>query len=392
MKGMFGEFPPKSEKTERGESESETPVPERDTAFENAAREIKLKGFRFHAQEHDKGGRDPKTYHVSEHPRTLEKRALKMAKALNLSSKQLAVIQMAVAWHDTVIEYDKAGPSNILAMIRRHRGARKGDQPKETEGNEAKSARLLEQEMRKANKQAGREIFTEEQIHTAVWSIDATYPDVNLGPDFKGAPFEEYPYYNTAISQNPALGELFNKLKEQGTAKGPLFFQPHLEKPLENKQPVPREVLVTALADLGTAGLAEKEEFFKEGDDEMRELYANLRSPEVMRRLTEGNGDADRIDREKVITALLGWLNSQAGFAVWQSLRFEKIVHLLKQRGEITPEEERGLREQFSHYEDNIRAAHDRAGKLREETEQIKSTAGEKEAFLRLARSMHYEI
>lgn len=378
MKEAFGEFPNKEQ--------------EGKIIFENVSKEIKLSGYRFHKQEHDREGRDPKIYHTSEHLRTLEQRAEKMAEVLNLSPEQRAVAEMAIDWHDTVIEYDEADPNNFLAMIRRHRGAREGDKPSGTEGNEGRSTRLLEEEMRKANERAGREIFTEEQIRTAVWAIDATYSDVNLGPDFKGAPFEEYPYYEVAMRQNPALGELFDELKKQGVVKGPLFFQPHLERPLENGQPVPREVLITALADLGAAGLAGKEEFFKEGDDEMRELHANLRRPEVMHRLAEGDEDADRVDCEKATAAFMSWLDSQPGFVAWQNLRFEKIVHLLKQQNGISPEEEQGLRGQFSHYPDNIRATRDRAKELKVQVEQIKATDGEKEAFLYLVRNMHYEI
>ncbi len=388
MKKTFDEFPNKKQKIK----EAMIPTKGREIIFEDASREIKLSGYRFHEQIHDREGRDPKTYHTSEHPRTLEQRAGEMAEILNLSPDQGAVTKIAIAWHDTVMEYDKADPNNLLAMIRRHRGAREGDKPSGTKGNESRSARLMEEEMRKANEQAEKKIFTEEQIHTAIWAIDATYPDITLGPDFKGIPFKEYPYYEVAIQQNPTLGKLFDELKDQGIVKGPLFFQPHLERPLENGQPVPREVFITALADLGAAGLAEKKEFFKEGDDEMRELYANLQRPEVMRRLTEGDEDADRIDRERVMTALMDWLDSQPSFAAWQSLRFEKIVHLLKQQNGMSQEEEQGLRGLFSHYEDNIRATRDRAKELKAQVKQIKSTAGEKEAFLYLARNMHYEI
>lgn len=388
MKKTFDKLPNEGQKIK----EAMIPAKGREIIFEDAAKEIKLSGYRFHEQIHDREGRDPKTYHTSEHPQTLEQRAEEMAEILNLSPNQLSVTEMAIAWHDTVMEYDEADPNNLLAMIRRHRGAREGDKPSGTKGNESRSARLVEKEMRKANEQVGREIFTEEQIYTAIWAIDATYPDITLGPDFKGIPFEEYPYYEVAIRQNSSLGKLFDELKEQGIVKGPLFFQPHLERPLEKGQPVPREVLITALADLGAAGLAKKEEFFKESDDEMRELYANLRRPEVMRRLTEGGEDVDRIDRERVMTALMGWLDSQPGFAAWQSLRFEKIMHLLKQQNGVSPEEEQGLRGLFSHYEDNIRATRDRAKELKAQVKQIKSTAGEKEAFLYLARNMRYEI
>lgn len=375
------------------ESPDEAHIEKQETiSFEKAAKEIKDGGYILHEQEHDRGGRDPKIYHTSEHPRTLERRAEQMAEVLRLSPKQRAVVRMAIAWHDTVIEYDSADPNDLLATVRRHRGAREGDQPNGVEGNEAKSAALLEHKMRETNELAKQEVFTEEQIHIARWAIEATYPDVNFGPDSKGAAFEEYPYYEASIAQNPSLAALFNELKIAGIIRGPLFFQPHLEHLLEAGHAVPREVLTVALIDLGAAGMAEKEVFFQEGDSEMRELYANLLIPDTMRRLVEGEEEADQIDREKTVSVFLGWLESQPGFAAWQFLRFEKILYLLRQMEALTPEEEEGLRAPFDHFADNVRATRDRAGELKRKFEEVKSASGERVAFRYLAENLHYEI
>ena len=365
---------------------------EKEINFENASLKIKERGFQFHVAEHDSEGKNPKTFHTSEHPRTLERRAEQMADVLHLSPKQRLVAEMAIAWHDTVIEYDETDPNNLLAMIRRHRGAREGDAPFSADGNEGKSARLVEDEMRKANEEAGVEIFTEEDIRAAILGVDFTYPDANLGKDFKGAPFEECPYFGVAVEQNPELGKLFAELKKGDVVKGPLFSQPHLEKALEDGVPVPKEALIVALADLGAAGFSKNEEFFHEGDDEMRELYGNLRRQEVLSRLVVGDDEADRVGREKAMGAFTGWLNGQPGFAAWQALRFEKILHLLKQQNAITVEEETGLRGQFSHYGENIRASLARAKELTARVEEIKSSAGEKEAFKYLAETMGYTI
>ena len=244
--------------------------------------------------------------------------------------------------------------------------------------------------MRQANARARQEIFTEEQIRIAVWAVDATYPDVGLGPDFKGAKFKEYPYYEIAIAQNPNIGALFEELEEEGISKGPLFLQPHLETPLEEGQKVPKEVLIVALSDLGGVGIIGKDLFFKEGDDEMRELYGNLRRSDIMQRLVKGDEEQDRADREKVTTAFLGWAQSQSGFAAWQALRFEKILYLLKKQNDIKMEEEQKLRSQFSHFEDNVRASHERVKELKSKFEETKSILEEKAAFLYLAREMHY--
>lgn len=372
MKNLFESFGGKNKK---------------EAVFKKASREIEDKGYCFHAQEHDKNGKDPKIYHSSEHPRILKKRAERMAEILHLSPRQCAVIEMAVAWHDVIIEYDKADQNNIAAMICRYRGAREGDKPNGAKGNEGKSARLLEQEMRRANELVKEEIFTEEEIRIAILAIDATYPDV-----IKGATFKDYPYYEIVIRQNPDLAVLFDELKTQGITNGSLFFQPHLERPLEERQKVPREVLIVALSDLGAAGFTEKEAFFKEGDSEMRELYANLRYPEVMRRLINGDAEIDQVDRQKVTSVFLGWLDSQPGFAAWQALRFEKILHLLRRQKNIIPKEEQGLRAQFSHFIENIRYTRDRAKELRSGFQKIQSTQGEKAAFLYLVQNLHYEI
>jgi hypothetical protein len=363
-----------------------------ESSFEKASREIENKGYRIHEQNHDEGGIDPKIYHISEHPKILKLRAELMIAIFNLSPKQRVVIEMAIAWHDTIINYDKPDPDNLLGMIRRRRGAREGDMPNEAEGNEGQSGKSLEQEMLEVNRIAKKEIFTEEQIINAVWGVHATYPDVNFGKDFKGAKFEEYPYYNFAVAQNQAIGRLFEWLKTQNITKGLLFFQPHLEIPLEQMQKVPKEVLIVALSDLGGAGMAGKEAFFKEGDDEMRELYYNLLQPDIMYGLINGDGEQDQFDRKEVADAFFKWLENQIGFVAWQALRFEKILHLLKKQDDISPAEEEKLRFQFSHFEDNVRATCDRTEKLKEEFKKTKSNPnfGEAKAFLNLAQTLGY--
>ncbi len=352
-----------------------------------ASEKLSVDGLISHKKQHGPGGIDPKVYHTPEHLLALERYEAKIAKALKLSPEQRALIKIAIARHDLVIEYDEANPNDILAMIRRYRGAREGDEPKSTKGNEGESGRLTREEMLKANEQAGEEIFSKEQIDNVVWAIDATYPDVKFG-----AVFKEYPYYKIVTKQNPALEEMFIKLEKAGIVKGSLFFQPHLEGPLEKGELVPREVLVTALVDLGAAGLADNREFYKSGDDEMRELYGNLRLPEVMERLVNGDNEEDKNDRARATSVFLEWLDSQPGFVAWQALRFEKIRYLLKKQNGINEDEEKKLREQFSHYPDNLSATLNRALKLREQVGTTKKEKGEKLAFLYIAREMGYEF
>src|SRR3989338_10998401 len=112
--------------------------------FETFAKKIANEGRLFHAQKHDSNGESPKTYHNSEHPEKLQGRAERLANIFNLSPKQRLIVEMAIAWHDTIINFDPADPEKLTAMIKRHRGAREGDLSKGANGNEAKSAELLE--------------------------------------------------------------------------------------------------------------------------------------------------------------------------------------------------------------------------------------------------------
>lgn len=359
--------------------------------FEKAAKQVKAEGYKLMEANHDRGGEDPKEYHTSEHPHSLEVRADRMADILKLTSAEQGLAKVYISFHDTIIDYEHTDPKNIVGMIKRKRGAREGDQSSGSGGNEALSAQKMAEAMRQANEEAGREVFSEEQIRNGIFAIDATYPGVDFGPDFKGAPFEKYPYYKTIVEGNPAAKETIDMLKGGGIEKGPLFFQPHLESALERGEKVPTEVLITALADLGAAGIEGGSKFFAEGDAEFRELYENIRKPENLSRLLEGDGDADREDRAKVVGAMTSWLQSQPGFAAWQMLRFEKIVHLLKQNGEIDSAKEDGLRKMFEHYPDNVKSTLERVDNRKKDYERIKELGGEKQAFAYLAKEMGYK-
>lgn len=361
-----------------------------DSTLDEASEKIVEKGYARMKREHDPGGKDPKVYHVSEHPKALERRADEMAKILHLSPSELKLTRMAIAWHDVVLAYTAPDPDKILGTVKRHRGAREGDIPKRLSGNEAKSAILLAQEMRKANERAGREVFSPKQMGIATWAIDATYPSADFGLDGKGVLLENYPYF--AIAQaNPELAKLLEDLKTSGIVKGTLFSQPHLEEPLERGEKVPHEVLVVALSDLGSAGTETREGFFKEGDSEAQEIYINLRTQKTLDLVLMQNA-AGRGNREKVTNALLSWLDTQVGFAVFQALRFEKIMHLSQKSGTLTDTEILGLRSMFGNYTENARASYARVKSLRAELTITSENNGEYEAFLHLLRTMHFPI
>ena len=337
--------------------------------FNAAAVKIKKNGESVHAQEHNSGG-NQKEYHTSIHLLILEKCAKKLSEILHLDKKQIALSKMVIAWHDTTMEYDNPDPNNILGMIRRHRGAKIGDEPSGIDGNENISAQRLEKEMREANQKAGTEIFSEEDIQTGISAVHATYPDVKFNFEFTN-----YPYYQEAINQNPSLEKLFLDLERSGITKGNLFSQPHLEDLLENNILPKKEVLVMALSDLSEAGASSSYEFFASGDKEMRELYHNLRYKNILNSLAKDVAGVE--DRKKMITAFLAWMDSQSGFVAWQALRFEKIIYLYNKnkgiKNSITEEEEVNLRKYFSQYSQNTSSCLRRAKDTRQHTEEIMS-------------------
>ena len=372
--------------------------------FEQGADLLLEEGDQLMAKNHGFEG-DQKVYHtLEEHIGPLQERAERMGDILGLSIEQRKLIAVAISWHDTTIEYDAPDQENIVGMVRRHRGARKGDQPMETMGNEALSADAMEETMRRINANANKDIFSQEQIEKARWAIDATYPDVDLGPDWKGAEFEKKPayyekkestlkesiLYEEVVLKNPRVQEMLNFLRAHGITKGPHFFQPHLENPLEEGKQVPEEVMVVAMSDLGAAGLGGIDEFAREGDNEGKESYHNLRKPENIERLITGDENKDNEDRTRVATALLNWWGSQPGFAMWQMMRFIKIMNCMEKNGQLTLDKKEKFENLFSHYEENIKSAVERSERVKGEYEHIKESEGDKKAFEHLAQEMKY--
>jgi len=358
--------------------------------FEQAADLLIKEGDALMAGNHGPNGSDPKVYHTPEnHIAPLQERARQMAEILGLTSEQQKLIAMEISWHDTIIEYDAPDSENIVGMVRRHRGAREGDKPMGAEGNEALSADAMVEAMKRINEDTKKIIFTEEHMRIGRYGIDATYPDVNLGADFKGAEFTQDPLYAEIAARNPAIGATVAYLNERGITKGPHFFQPHLENPLKQEEKVPEEVLVMAMSDLGASGIAANpEEFFIEGDNEGKESYHNMRKSENIERLLNGDTEKDQEDRVKGGQALLGWIHSQAGFAMWQMIRGEKIMNWLRENGQFDGEKEEKFRALFGNYEMNIKASVERDARIKKEYDAIKSEQGDKAAFAYVAGEM----
>ncbi|MBI3632949.1 MAG: hypothetical protein HY226_01510 [Candidatus Vogelbacteria bacterium] len=336
----------------------------------------------------------------------------------------------------------------MVVMAARKRGAREGDFSAGAQGNEAKSAEDLSKQMRDMNKRGRGEIFTDFEkkeggkvvtrgdVQNAILAVDVTYPGFDGGPDYQGASFEaktdDVPSNTELLKQNPALAkkiyDLSNRkqiesleknetigadertkkieeLKKKAITKGPRFFQPHLEKMLENGDPVPEEVLIMAMADLGGSGIATSEQFAEEGDSEFWEVFPNIEKN--LKGLSNDKGMD--LERQVTIDSMKGWLKSQVGFITWQALRFEKIVFLLKNKThQLSEAKESKLRKVFGNYLNNIDEAMKRAERVSAKIDEIQTKglkditdpevkkAKEEENRIRvfkyIANEMHYNV
>ena len=336
--------------------------------------------------------RENRKFHTLEHPEGMQRKAERLADILGLSMEQKKRGSMAIAWHDTIINKDSPLADNIIGSIKRHRGSREGDQPAGINGNEAKSADVMEESMREVNVKAGKKIFSADDFRIQRLSIDATYPAVEGGSNFQGLPFNEYPYFKEIILENPQAANIFVQLEETGITKGILFYQPHMEIPLEAGEQIPLEVFAVAQADLGTAGMDGREAFFLEGDLEYQELHENI-NPENLKRLLEDTQEQDEVDRRKVLEDMIKWLYSQPSFAAFQYLRSLKMVGLMEKNAQINNDQVVKLKEATtgkSH--DSISAAIERAKSIEGKVKSLIKPGDSRDALAYIAKEMHYSL
>jgi len=378
---------------EEQEREEDLPSPqaegaenkEEEMAFETAKKQVIAEGLELMAQNNDPGGENPKEYHTTEnHLKPLEERKKRIVKALRMSSEQAGVAEMAIVWHDGVVNETTIDPENIIAMVGRLGGAEEGDPPAGAEGNEAQSGRGLEASMRRQG------VFSEEQIANAVLSVKATYARAEFGKKFSA---EER--HAQIIAKNPELAALVATLAKEGIDSGPYFFQPHLKRMFAeakaNGTKVAPEILTMALSDLGGAGMESKEVMAREGDNEARELFKNVKKPETLQRLLRDDSEESASDRAKVAKALLGFVAMQPGFIAWRWIDYLDNKEMAKDTGSIDPAHETDLDAESDHFKTNALGAVERQKMLRSDYESAKASLGERHAFESLARSVGYE-
>lgn len=360
-----------------------------------------------HIAEHDSGGANPKVLHEWEHVVTMFRHARELGRILGFSRRQQALMKTIIAHHDLVLDVQLPPQNDLNALVARNRGVEQGILNRHEKGSEGKSADALKEAMGAENKQArmvGKsDVFSRQEIATAVWAIHATYPEPFFNRPFADFKSEDgtIDYYNIARQQNPPLAELLDDLAKSDPpiVAGLLFSQIYLERPLEQNQKLPLEVFAIANADIEGSSLAKTPEAsFHLGDRECLELHHNWRDPGTFHRLMHGNAPEDVRDRNLVLNdpghqpnrGALAWLDLQVGFAMWQALRAEKEHYLLCREGDnvnqISPDQAAALRQDFSHAVSNIRATLARAKRVRKAIAGL----GEKEKFQYVACEMHF--
>jgi hypothetical protein len=360
-----------------------------------------------HIAEHDSGGANPKVLHEWDHVVTMFRHARELGRILGFSRRQQALMKTIIAHHDLVLDVQIPPQNDLNALVVRNRGVEQGTLNRREKGSEGKSADALKRAMEAENEQArmaGKsDVFTQQEIATAVWAIHATCPEPSFDRSFADFKSEDgtIDYYKIARQQNPSLAELLDDLArcDPPIVAGLLFSQIYLERPLEQNQKLPLEVFAIANADIEGSSLAKTPEAsFHLGDRECLELHHNWRDPDTFHRLMHGNAPEDARDRNLVLNdpshlpnrGALAWLDLQVGFAMWQALRAEKEHYLLCMEGDnvnqLSPDKAAALRQDFSHAVSNIRATLARAKRVRKAIAGL----GEKEKFQFVACEMHF--
>lgn len=208
-------------------------------------------------------------YHNSRHTITVVIRTIEILRAMQrggtvIESKHFLEAIIAAAFHDTVQDY------KVIEI--EENGFKKKMRVRATGENERKSSELAAEFMKRVNSQTGTVIFDEDSIRRVKEAIVATVPG-------------------------------FDHEKK-------IVYQPNLKN---NSHPVTRAL---ALADLGTAGMGNYEEFKQDGDALFRE--ENI---DITKKL-QNQGISDK-EKERYRQRMITWSESQVSFAEGRMTRFE---------------------------------------------------------------------
>lgn len=238
-------------------------------------------------------------FHNSRHTIAVVIRTIEILRAMQrggtaIESKHFLEAIIAAAFHDTVQDYE------VIEI--KENGFKKKVRARAVGENERKSSQLAGEFMKRVNSQTGTIIFDEDSIRRVEEAINATVPG-------------------------------FDQEKK-------IVYQPNLKN---NSHPVVKAV---ALADLGTAGMGDYEEFKQDGDALFREenidITETLHNP--LRRISDK-------EKEYYRQRMIAWSKSQASFAEGRMTRFETEIEGLPDNAKME------LRQLFANFGNTIAGA-----------------------------------
>jgi hypothetical protein len=326
-------------------------------------------------------------YHSWEnHINSLYQRSPKIAKLLQLTEKEIILLNIAIAKHDEFMDSDDPQPHDIIGTRIRRRGARQDDSdPKshKENGNEARSAGITKAQMEAKKDTDGSPVFTPEEISQCVLGIEFSYPEFNF------LNFKSHPRYSLIIHKYPQIGHIINGLEEKSITQGLLISEPHLENRLNQASQIPKVSLALSLLDLSSFGMGSSEELEFEGDNEFAEIYKNLSG---FQNLDSGSLDTNLKnieDKDKIASEINKWLKNQIGVTAWQMIRYADIGMLLEKNRQFTAEDTQNYMNTFDKFPQNIEASYQRSILAQKKYDTLKKNKVEESALSYLLQTIH---
>ncbi|MDQ3014289.1 MAG: hypothetical protein M3Q73_00280 [bacterium] len=298
------------------------------------------------------------------------------------------VIPTVAGGHDLVVDYllNNDPTSFFYGQRMRIRGWEVGDVPpnlkeavdEEQGGNERKSAdetiKILEE------LDPNGEIYTESARKKVREGIAATYPEAGMAPIA-----EEHLTIHVSENAEIDLRPYLMKDKE-GNYLGLKFNQKYLTPESSIS------TLASGFADLSYAGKVSGEEFKQLGNAEYRELRELIGSE-----IKKGIDTISPERKAKIASDMIGWIDTQTGFALHQKIRFNSVINSNNAINAHPKAEmiKNALVGKYRRFDSNIVYAKDRIIAAKEKYASLKDPAaypGSDELLKELVRDMGYEI
>lgn len=254
--------------------------------------------------------------------------------------------EAAANGHDLVIEYTLVNGVRV-----RHRGFG-GSMPQNVKalgvekGNEELS--WLRTQTVIAKFDPDKKVYTDEVLEKIRLGIAATYPEASLATLPPGAAIVVNPENGEQVDLSPYLEK-----DEEGKPIALKFDQPFLLSESESDL----STFAVAFGDLMHDGKYDAEAFKVHGNHEYQELHES-----AMQEIRAGVDSISPERKTEIAESMLSWVRSQAGFLLWQKVRFEHIVNTFKAINvhPHTKEIKKDLATLYNKFDQNLLAAKDR--------------------------------